>query len=72
MEVEIGTVSLMPGETNMLPLIKGTNLESKIPGEGVITYDVRFYARIPKKDERMEIIVDVEAQKDNPGYDLAA
>ena len=67
-EVEISKVSILPGKTNM-PKIKGTNLESKISGEGSSTYDVRFY---PNQNSCMEIIVDVEAQKDNPSYDLVA
>lgn len=70
-EVEISKVSILPGKTNM-PKIKGTNLESKISGEGSSTYDVRFYATIPNQNSCMEIIVDVEAQKDNPSYDLVA
>lgn len=69
-EAETGVISVLTGKTNTFPVIKGTNLESKIPGEGQITYDVRFYARDPRKKERIEIIVDVEAQKENPGYDL--
>lgn len=69
-EAEIGAVLVNTGETNMFQAIKGLNLESKIPGEGQITYDVRFYVRDPRKEERIEIIVDVEAQKENPGYDL--
>jgi len=44
--------------------------EDKVPGEGEITYDIRFYA-ITKDDKHIKIIINVEAQKNYyPGYDL--
>lgn len=69
---EVGVVSVLTGETNTFSMIKGTNLESKIPGEGQVNFDVRFYVRDPRKKERIEIIIDVEAQKENPLYDLVS
>lgn len=67
----IGTVPVNPGETNS-PHIQGMNQESKIPYEGMITYDVHFFARLPEENGLAKIIVDVEAQKNsNPGYDPA-
>jgi len=42
----------------------------KVPGEGTITYDIRFYAVTPTKN-RIKLILNVEAQKEfDTGYDL--
>lgn len=50
--------------------IEGMNTESAIPGEGKITYDIRFYVLTPD-EKRVKIIINLEAQlKFNPGYDL--
>ncbi len=39
--------------------------ESKVPGEGTITYDIRFRAFLPGKNKKAEIklLINVEAQK---------
>lgn len=42
--------------------ITGSDTVDKAPGEGTITYDIRFYAITPTK-ERIKLIVNVEAQK---------
>ena len=46
-------------------LINGENTESKVPGEGTITYDIRFRAFLPGKNKKTEIklLINVEAQK---------
>lgn len=50
--------------------ITGMPTEDKVPGEGKVTYDVRFYALTPD-GAQIKLIIDVEAQKKyNPGYDL--
>lgn len=50
--------------------ITGMQTEDNVPGEGVVTYDIKFYAITPDGN-RMKLIIDVEAQeKFNPGYDL--
>lgn len=50
--------------------IVGMKNDSKIPGEGEITYDVIFYALTPG-NVRIKVIVNVEAQKKyRPGYRL--
>ncbi len=42
----------------------------KVPGEGEITYDIRFHVLTPTK-ERIKLIINVEAQKKfDPGYDI--
>ena len=50
--------------------ITGNDTVDKVPGEGQITYDIRFYAVTPTK-ERIKLILNVEAQKSfNLDYDL--
>jgi len=50
--------------------ITGSDTVDKVPGEGQITYDIRFYAVTPTK-ERIKLILNVEAQKSlDLGYDL--
>lgn len=69
-EPEISTARVRPGHTP--EAIQGMNTEDKVPGEGTVTYDVKFYATTPDK-KRMKLILNVEAQKDfYPGYDLVA
>ena len=47
--------------------------EDTSPSEGKITFDVRFKVRVPGSDTRIEMIINVEAQKDYyPGYPLVS
>lgn len=65
-DIEIASVPLCPGEEKMDDrLINGENTESKVPGEGTITYDIRFHAFLPGKNKKAEIklLINVEAQK---------
>jgi len=65
-DIEIASVPLCPGEEKMDDrLINGENTESKVPGEGTITYDIRFRAFLPGKNKKTEIklLINVEAQK---------
>ena len=67
----VSGIAVDPGLTNQK--IEGENTESKIKGEGLVTYDVRVYVTNPKSNKKGEvrISVDIEAQKDpNPGYQL--
>lgn len=69
-EPQVGTVAVNPGETNTTEIV-GDNVENSFPNEGKITYDIRFHAWAPEKDELIELIIDIEAQrKYHPGYDL--
>lgn len=56
---------------NQVPeAITGSDTVDKVPGEGQITYDIRFYAITPTK-KRIKLILNVEAQKSlDLGYDL--
>lgn len=67
-EPEVASVPVNPGLTQ--EVIAGLKNESIIPNEGMVTYDVRFYAVTPN-EERIKILLNVEAQKKyNPGYDI--
>lgn len=69
-EPKISLVPVHPGMTNA-PVISGMQNEDKIPWEGAVYYDIRFFARLPHKNETVKIIVNVEAQKEfYPGYYL--
>ncbi len=67
----VAIVPIFPGLTN--EAIDGMKNESKINGEDLVTYDVRFNVTRPGNGHKkaIRIIVDVEGQKDPyPGYDL--
>ena len=66
---EISVVPVYPGKHRPDAII-GMQTEDSIPNEGEITYDIRFYAITPNK-EQLKLIINIEAQKKyNPGYDL--
>ncbi len=71
-EIEISECPVAPGQANVPERITGDNTEDKVPGEGVIFYDIRFHARL--MDDRnlpMKLLVNVEGQKNYyPGYPL--
>lgn len=67
---EISTVSVLPGETNS-EQIRGEANEDSVSGEGTIYYDIRFFANVPKREEVVKIIINIEAQKKfRPGYEI--
>ena len=64
-EPEISKISVLPGKrrlTSAPEVIDGMNTESSIPGEGRITFDIRFYM-VTKDGLRIKIIVNIELQK---------
>lgn len=67
-DIQVSSAVLNPGKTNSNAdfRIVGNNVEDKIPGEGEITFDIRFGARI--QDTRMthsvKLLINVEAQKE--------
>ena len=70
---EISKVPVYPGRKP--EAVIGMNTEDKIPNEGVVTYDIRFYAHAPSAEcnirQKIKLILNVEAQKSYyPGYDL--
>ena len=65
---EVGTRKVLPGHTP--EEITGMNTENSVPGEGKVTYDIRFSAFTPD-GEHVKLIINVEAQGSfRPGYDL--
>ena len=51
--------------------IRGENTEDKAVNEGTVRYDIMFRAILPQSQERIELIINIEAQKDfYPGYPL--
>lgn len=68
---QISEVPVYPGKTNLSPeAITGLSTEDKVPNEGEVTYDIRFFAFTPN-GEKIKLIINVEAQKKyHVGYDL--
>lgn len=57
--------------TTNADLITGMNTEDNSINEGMVTYDIIFYALAPKDGSLIKLILNVEAQQDdNPGYPL--
>ena len=73
-EPYISTVPVEPGLTNQMVDIGGSriigfNTEHAEKNEGLVRFDIVFYVRM--KDGLSQIIINVEAQKDEPdGYDI--
>lgn len=68
---EISKTALHRDEMSVIPMIKGENTEDTSINEGIVTYDIRFRAIVPKSGEMITLIIDVEAQNDfYPGYPL--
>ena len=70
-EPKVSKVPVYPGKTNM-ENITGLSTEDKVPNEGEVTYDIRFYMMLPGSGRKpMKIIINLESQNDYyPGYDL--
>ena len=69
-EPQIGTVPVMP-DVKVTPSIKGIGTEDSTINEGTVRYDIRFIAIVPNTKERIELIINVEAQsKFRPEYPL--
>ena len=69
-EPQIAEVSVLPDETNA-PKITGTGIEDTTVTEGCITFDIQFRAIIPRLEEVVQMIINVEAQNDfYPGYPI--
>lgn len=67
---QVSETAVLPDET-YAPKIGGVGVEDSTWAEGTVIYDIRFSAIVPKKDEHIEMIINVEAQNDfYPGYPL--
>lgn len=70
-EPELGTIPLAPDRTNAVRKITGDNVEYKTLTEGETTFDIRVTVYLPQENERIKLIINIEAQKKyNPGYSL--
>lgn len=72
-EAQIDIVRLNPGETNTIK-IEGGRQEDAVPGEGMVTFDIRTILRIPSIEQPIgiKLLVDIEPQKEtNPGYHIS-
>lgn len=72
---QISNVRVNPGETNgknkNARKITGISTEDQIVDEGTIYYDIRFFAYVPKMENHIKIIINLEAQKSfYPGYEI--
>lgn len=68
-QIHVATIAVEPGETN--DMITGETQESKVKGEGTVTYDIRFIATLPGGGNPAEynLVINVEAQaKQNLSY----
>ena len=66
----VAGVSVLPDETNA-PRIAGVGVEDTSVTEGTVTYDILFRAIVPRSDEVVQMIINVEAQNDfYPGYPI--
>ena len=72
-EPEIGSVGVHADDTNrdIDGTIRGASTEDVTATEGVVRYDIRFYAKAPGEDGLISLIINVEAQnRYDPGYPL--
>lgn len=68
-EPEVEEIPAYPGKKKPEAIV-GLSTEDKVPNEGEVTYDVKFYLIMPK-GERIKLIINIELQKDfYSGYDL--
>ena len=69
-EPHVAQIGVHPNTSNG-NLITGMNTEDKSMNEGLVTYDIIFYALAPKDGSLIKLILNVEAQNDaSPGYPL--
>lgn len=69
--IEVDAIHVQPDKTNQTPRIIGTSQEDYTITEGSVTFDIKFLAIAPSKDEIISLIVNIEAQSDfYPGYPL--
>lgn len=66
---QISAIPVLPDEGG--GIINGMDTEDKSVHEGTVTFDIRFRAIVPDTEERIGIIINLEAQTDfYPGYPM--
>lgn len=69
----IDEVLIDPGQTNRKrrpQKIRGLNTEQSDRDEGYITFDILFYAIVPGTQKRIKLLINIEAQRSDPSYNL--
>ena len=70
----IEEIPVAPGRTNRKrrrpQKIRGLSAEQSDEGEGYITFDVLFYARVPGTGKRIKLLINIEAQRSSTDYEL--
>ena len=70
-EPEISQVAVHRDEPDANERIEGMNTEDASIREQTVYFDIRFFVIVPGKNERIRMIINVEAQlKADPGYPL--
>ena len=65
----VGEVPVAPDE--IFGKIRGANTEDSSVHEGTVFYDIKFVATVPHSAEKLQLIINVEAQNEfYPGYPL--
>ncbi len=68
---QVSETAVNPDEGDLYGYVRGTGTEDSTITEGTVTYDIRFYAIIPGTEERISLIINIEAQNDfYPGYPI--
>ncbi len=66
---EVSVIPVHPDRTN--PVITGMDTSDKSVNEGGVTFDILYRALVPHTNERIGLIINIEAQKDYyPGYPI--
>ncbi len=61
-EVEVESVGMLPDQTNVGERIHGLTNEDASINETTITYDIRFHAYAPNGNNKIKLIINIEAQ----------
>ena len=65
-DIEIAEVNVLPGRTNVWKREKVTveSEEDSVPGEGELYFDIRFSVFYFRQNQKVRMIINVEAQKE--------
>ena len=72
----VSSIPVDPGRTNrkfrrrLSRKIRGRGTEQSERDEGYITFDLLFYARVPDTGKRIKFLINIEAQRNDPSYNL--
>ena len=68
---QVSETAVNPDEGDLYGYVRGTGTEDSTITESTVTYDIRFYAISPGTEERISLIINIEAQNDfYPGYPI--